>query len=437
VSRDNGTLEVFLGDILVNKVLIWPGTGIIGSEVFDSLKYMKNIELTLATDSQDLSIIEKKTSTLYIPNVHEKLADWEKIFDQIEYTYDLIFPTNDFVIDLIVNYESKNFDKYVLPPIETVKLCRSKKLTAQFFKNKIPVLEEIEIDIIKFPVYFKPDKGYGAKDHQIIYNHNDLNTSINRNPDFVINEILEGKEYTVECFTDFTGKLLYSNPRLRERIQFATSTKLSKPSNNSKIELQKYAQIINNSIKLEGPWFFQMKSDAKGNLKLLEIGIRVPGSAIWSRATGVNLSELAVYNKNKVSTSIIPNNGELTIERNLRSFVCLKLEFKYVYIDFDDTIYVKGKVTEESFIFLNKCFFRGVKVILITKYLGNDLINKLKDLRIHSLFTEIIHISQNDSKYIYMKYLDSIFIDDSFYERQLVLKNLKIDTYGPDIMELI
>ena len=92
---------------------------------------------------------------------------------------------------------------------------------------------------------------------------------------------------------------------------------------------------------------------------------------------------------------------------------------------------------EFSLSFEKFLLFRGIKVILVTKYLGSDLIIKLKDLRIHTLFTEIIHISESDSKYKYIKHLDSIFIDDSFSERQEVANNLGIDTYGPDIMELI
>jgi hypothetical protein len=286
-------------------------------------------------------------------------------------------------------------------------------------------------------VYFKPDKGYGAKDHQIIYNKIELDLVIKKHPDSFITELLVGSEYTVECFSDFKGDLIYSKPRIRERIQFATSTKLVKPSRESNIALEKYATIINKEIKLDGPWFFQMKEDSRGELKLLEIGIRIPGSAVWSRAFGVNLAELAIYNKKRISTSVICNKSELSIERNLQSKVYLKLDFNYVYIDFDNTIYVNNQVKEETFIFLNKCFYRGIKIILITKYLGSDLSIKLEALRINTLITEIIHISESDSKHKYIEHLDSIFIDDSFSERKEVFNNLKINTYGPDIMELI
>ena len=417
--------------------MIWPGTGIIGSEVFDSLKYMKNIDLTLSTDNQDVSVIGKEINKIYIPNVSDKSTDWQNILSFINLNYDLIFPTNDLVIDLIVNANTISLEKYILPNRETVKLCRSKKLSAQFFKDKIPVLEEVNLDSIEFPVYFKPDKGYGAKDHQIIYNKIELDLVIKKHPDSFITELLVGSEYTVECFSDFKGDLIYSKPRIRERIQFATSTKLVKPSRESNIALEKYATIINKEIKLDGPWFFQMKEDSRGELKLLEIGIRIPGSAVWSRAFGVNLAELAIYNKKRISTSVICNKSELSIERNLQSKVYLKLDFNYVYIDFDNTIYVNNQVKEETFIFLNKCFYRGIKIILITKYLGSDLSIKLEALRINTLITEIIHISESDSKHKYIEHLDSIFIDDSFSERKEVFNNLKINTYGPDIMELI
>ena len=417
--------------------MIWPGTGIIGSEVFDSLKYMKNIDLTLSTNNQDVSVIGKEINKIYIPNVSDKSTDWQNVLSFLNLNYDLIFPTNDLVIDLIVNAKTISLEKYILPNRETVKLCRSKKLSAQFFKDKIPVLQEVNLDSIEFPVYFKPDKGYGAKDHQIIYNKIELDLAIKKHPDSFITELLVGSEYTVECFSDFKGDLIYSKPRIRERIQFATSTKLVKPSRESNIALEKYATIINKEIKLDGPWFFQMKEDSRGELKLLEIGIRIPGSAVWSRAFGVNLAELAIYNKKRISTSVICNESELTIERNLQSKVYLKLDFNYVYIDFDNTIYVNNQVKEETFIFLNKCFYRGIKIILITKYLGSDLSIKLEALRINALITEVIHISESDSKHKYIEHLDSIFIDDSFSERKEVFNNLKINTYGPDIMELI
>jgi hypothetical protein len=60
---------------------------------------------------------------------------------------------------------------------------------------------------------------------------------------------------------------------------------------------------------------------------------------------------------------------------------------------------------------------------------------KLKALGLKNIFSTIWHIKENDKKYKYIKYGDSIFIDDSFTERMEVLEKIKIPVFSVDAIE--
>ena len=66
-----------------------------------------------------------------------------------------------------------------------------------------------------YPMFAKPDIGNGSRGVRVIHNEEELNAL----PEgYVVREYLPGDEFTVDCFTDQSGVLLFASPRKRTRI---------------------------------------------------------------------------------------------------------------------------------------------------------------------------------------------------------------------------
>jgi hypothetical protein len=196
---------------------------------------------------------------------------------------------------------------------------------------------------------------------------------------------------------------------------------------------QKLAKSINDNIRLDGAWFFQVKERDNGELVLMEIASRLGGSSAVYRAKGVNFASLSLYNAFKIPVSILLNDYEVELDRALNNVIKIDYEFDHVYVDFDDTILINERVNEglvgKLFGYLNV----GKKIILITKHDGG-LQEILTKYRLSELFDEIIHLNRNEEKWKFIKHLDSIYIDDSFQERRDVFNHLNVPVFSTDVL---
>ena len=105
-----------------------------------------------------------------------------------------------------------------------------------------------------------------------------------------------------------------------------------------------------------------------------------------------------------------------------------------MYVDFDDTITVRGRVNAILMMFLYQARSAGKKIVLLTKH-ADDIKESLDKYAVSPrLFNEVIHIRQGEDKTVYIK-PDSIFIDDSFAERRAVHDNCGIPVFDLDMVE--
>jgi hypothetical protein len=107
-----------------------------------------------------------------------------------------------------------------------------------------------------------------------------------------------------------------------------------------------------------------------------------------------------------------------------------------VYLDLDDFLIVKDKVNLQVIQFIFQCHNKGIPVILLTKHKGN-LNETLKKYRLESIFSEIIWVPEEDTKWKQIRHKDAIFLDDSFSERKEVAENLKIPTFDSSSLEML
>jgi len=210
---------------------------------------------------------------------------------------DIIIPALDSIL-LDFSKKRKLFQSYgvntMISNVNTIKITRDKWLTYKklkkyvSFPNSFLDIEDIDID---YPLFIKPRDGSGSKNAQRVDNSKELDFYFKSIQNPIIQEYLPGKEYTVDCLADKQGNLAVCIPR--ERIE--TKCGISIKGRIIKFdEIEEIAQKITTKVKFFGPFFFQLKEDQHGKLKIMEINPRISGTMSLSSASGVNIHTLAV-----------------------------------------------------------------------------------------------------------------------------------------------
>lgn len=434
----------------MKNVLVFPCGSEIGLEINNALKYSKDFKLFGGSSVDDHG---KFVYENYIPNIpfidDENLCSF--LNETIEkYNIDLIYPAHDDVVLKLSEIKDKLNAHIVVSNEKTCDICRSKSKSYDFFKDCdfIPKMYEIskdDFDTIEneknvetltkdeFPIFLKPDIGQGAKGVAIANNVNDLKHHFIENPNLIAVEYLPNEEYTVDCFSS-KGELLYCEKRERIRVKDGISVNAMTVKTEDKIK--EIAKIINSRLTFNGAWFFQLKKDKNNQYKLLEIAPRIAGTMALHRNTGVNFPLLTLYSHLGIDVNIIFNNNNLIIDRALTNRFTYDIDYKRVYLDFDDTLFVKGKINTYLMMFLYQCVNENKEIILITKH-AHNIYKTLKELKIDlNLFNEIILLTKNDEKYKFMDTtIPSIFIDDSFSERLSIANKVDIPVFDLDAIE--
>ncbi|HBI33708.1 MAG TPA: carbamoylphosphate synthase large subunit short form [Candidatus Moranbacteria bacterium] len=419
----------------MKNVLVFPCGSEIGLEIGRSLEFSKDFNLYGASSVDDHGLFVYENYISKIPFVED-----DNFIDAIcevvkKYKIDFIFPAHDSVVLNLSQNQERIGAIVVTSPFKTCKICRSKKDTYELFKNIIdtPIVFNIE-DNLKFPIFLKPNIGQGSKGTFKANNIEEVRFSIRRDASLMLLEYLPGKEYTIDCFTNKEGVLLFAQGR--ERVRVSNGISVNSRLENNEIFLE-IANKINSTLVFRGVWFFQLKERADGKLVLLEISPRVAGTMSLSRVRGVNLPLLSLYDLMDVNVSILLNDFNIEIDRSLSAKYKMDISYKNVYIDFDDTLVLKnGNVNVSVIAFIYRCLNKNKSVFLITKHSG-DIYKSLEYCKISKeLFAEIIHIENDEHKFGFIK-PESIFIDDSFSERNIVFKNLKIPVFDLDGMECL
>lgn len=209
----------------------------------------------------------------------------------------LIVPTID--TDLLLLAENKSYiesntnAKLLISDLRVVKICRDKILTQKFLEEngfKVPKMysnEELETSDIQFPLFIKPKSGSSSINAFKINNYDDLKIYKSVVKDPIIQDYMEGEEYTVDVFLDFDSHVITVVPRLR----MATRS-----GEISKGKIVKDREIIEDVIKLMdvlkpiGHITVQLMKTKKG-IEYIEINPRFGGGAPMSIQSGADSCE--------------------------------------------------------------------------------------------------------------------------------------------------
>lgn len=419
------------------NVLVFPSEGINAIELHDALSYCVNISLYGASSVKRHGRYIFENYISGIPNITEEgfIDKFNEILQKNQ--IDVVFPTHDTVAYSLVMNAGMITAKIISGDLFTAEICRSKIKTHDLFKDTGFVPERFYHPVSEksiFPLFAKPDEGQGAVGACIIKDQQTL-----ENLDFkrmLITEFLPGTEYTVDCLTDNNGDLRYVAPRTRDRMMAGVS--VSGKTVDASEEIRQIAQTINSRLHFLGLWYFQVKEDKDGVLKLMEISTRCAGSMALTRAKGINLPLLSVYSAMGRDIAVFDNGFNVEMERYFTgSYTISGLQYDTVYIDFDDTITLNGKVNLNAIRFLYQCRNKGKNVVLLTRHI-HDIHDTLMRYAIsESLFSSIVSIDDGKQKSEYISPENAIFIDNMFAERLEVSRMLQIPVYDADQIEFL
>lgn len=420
------------------KVLVYPCGTEIGLEVYKAVCNSIHFELYGGSSSYDHGrfVYENHIDNLPFIRDNSSRKEIEEFNRQIEeYGFDYIYPAMDGVITVFSKYRDVLTPCLVAPDFETNEITRSKYKTLKAFEGLLPTPELYETDeeISKYPVFMKPDVGQGSVGTMKIESLEELKKQDKTGK--LVLEYLSGEEYTIDCFTNGNGELLFAKGRGRRRIKSGISVNAIYCENPL---FEKYARIINKKLKQKGAWFFQLREAEDGTLKLLEIASRIAGTSAITRNLGVNLPLLTlnVFDGQNID-SVMPNAYEIELDRAFENKYRLELNYDAVYVDYDDTLILeKNNVNVQLIKFLYQCVNNKKPIYLITKHIG-DLEAELKEFRISELFDKVIHISREEQKIDYITNKNAIFIDDSYNERRMIREKYEIPVFDTHMIECL
>lgn len=402
------------------NVLIFPAGSECGIDIYQSLMYnlhfnvfgisMREDHASFIFPNENLEI----SSEFYIANpnfIHKlntTLSKWN-----IHY----IIPTHDTIARYLMENQDEISAIVVCSPLETAIVAEDKKLTYKQLKDcwYYPRVYSSSDTEISFPVFLKPTVAAGGKGTMKVNDNKSLKNAINNNPDLLICEYLPGEEYTIDCFTNSKRELLFFGARTRERITQGIT--FSSRRVDITPEIEEIAQDLNKRFCFRGAWFFQVKKNQFGELRFMEFSVRQAGTMAFYRQLGVNFAALSLFDFMGLPVKILCNDLPLVLDRGTETLYQINYEYDTLYLDFDDTLIVNGNVNLDVVQLIYKSINRDVKVILLTKHVG-ELESSLEKYRLHpSIFDEIILLDEHSKKADFIKHEKAIFVDNYFPER--------------------
>ena len=141
-----------------------------------------------------------------------------------------------------------------------------------------------------YPLIVKPRMGSGSRDVSVLGSAAELTAAPARGG-FLVQEFLPGEEYSVDVLADAGGRVCAAVPRLRARIDSGVSVAGRTVRDD---DLETFGASVAAAIGLTFIGNVQCRRDRTGQLALLEVNPRPPGSMPLTIASGVDMPKLAL-----------------------------------------------------------------------------------------------------------------------------------------------
>jgi hypothetical protein len=421
------------------KLLVFPCGSEVALEIHRSLRFSAHFELLGASSVDDHGkfVFEKYIGGIPFHNHPDFISVVKGIVRREQ--VDAIFPAMDAVARTLKSNESTLGCVVIGSSADATAVCSLKSATYTCLSDCIPCpawANELK-KIKQYPVFIKPDEGYGSRNVGIANSRESAEKFLQDHPgiSFVFCEYLPGEEFTVDCFSSSKRELLFHGARKRARVSNGISVNTVESSKH-KEAIFKAAMAINDRLQPRGAWFFQMKENKDGDPVLLEVAARLGGSSSYFRAKGVNFALLSAFDAFDIDVQIESNIYDVELDRALGSRYRMDLTYDTAYIDLDDCLLLGEKVNTELVKYIFQARNQGIVIVLITQH-NKDIHQTLKQYRLAELFDQIIHIKDKSPKSMFINNKHAIFIDDSFAERTEVKRKHGIPVFSPDMVEML
>jgi carbamoyl-phosphate synthase large subunit len=209
----------------------------------------------------------------------------------------LVIPTID--TDLLLlseerdRIESESGAVVLISSTEVISICRDKIITQKFLEEngfKIPKMyseEELDSGELEFPLFIKPKSGSSSINTFKVNNIEELATYRSLIKEPIVQDFMEGKEFTVDVFLDFDGNLITVVPRLRMATR---SGEISKGRIIKDREIIEDIKRLVEVLKPIGHITVQLMKTNKG-IEYIEINPRFGGGAPMSIQSGADSCE--------------------------------------------------------------------------------------------------------------------------------------------------
>lgn len=236
-------------------------------------------------------VLPRADDEAFVPSVLEVCRD-EKV-DVALPIYSADFP--------VFERHKKEFKKAGVrtyaPSKKAWQIAGDKFETAKYmYLNDIPAprtwtMEEAlkEAAWLEYPLFMKLRNGSGSADTRTVHNRKGL--EFFAHPRYVVQELLEGDEYTVDMISTLSGRVMAVSPRIRTRVRGGLSVQGITVDH---AEIASYAVRIAEGLKLPGPSNVQCIY-CKGVPAFYDINPRfASGGLPLAVAAGVNMPALLV-----------------------------------------------------------------------------------------------------------------------------------------------
>jgi carbamoyl-phosphate synthase large subunit len=307
----------------VSTILVPGAAAPAGINAIKSLKMGGFRGKIVATDSSYLS------PGFFMCDVNEVIPEAENHFfiDRLidivsKHHVNMLLPTSGFDIYPYSEFREQLMKSGAYPVVSdkySLVTCRDKMLTFERLSRKfdLPFTTTDPSEINSFPIVAKPRYGKGSRDIMILNDSDDLRYVTSKMMDLIFQEYLPGTEYTIDVLSNLEKKALLAVPRIRIQTKAGISTK-GRIIRNKKLESD--SKQIADFIGIRGPCCIQMKEDANGTMKLVEINPRMGGGTIFTTLAGANFPIMLIdmLENKKVH---IPEIQEITVIRYYEEIV--------------------------------------------------------------------------------------------------------------------
>lgn len=209
-----------------------------------------------------------------------------------------------------------NGTKLLLSKEQTIEICRDKRKTHEFLKSKgFPTPEIISFEEAQkhsYPLFIKPRYGSASNNVFKINNTNELTFFVRYIPDAVIQEYVEGDEFTVDVFSEWSGEPIIAIPRRRIKIR-AGEVIVGRVERN--YNLEKLCQDVARNLDTIGAINIQILH-SKESVYITEINPRFGGGCPLSIAAGAPIAKwviLMMFNHPISAESLSIRDGLTTL----------------------------------------------------------------------------------------------------------------------------